>query len=397
MKKLIFIHNNYEPEQFPKKPDVEEKFFTYGFGSNLARHFKKYYPAYTVEMWRLDGYTDKYYEKNVENVLFRIFPSVRINKFVEFSYKFIKELRKEVKTNNPLLFVSNVHTWLLYQVAWFFKNSLIITSHHGDWSPFFRQTQRKGMKKLKDKLDSIVEKKVLKNVDYFLVCDYNQIPYLKEAAPEGKFHIFSSGLDIDGFKPVDKMKARDILGWDKNKKYIMYVGKLYDLKQTNDLIDIWTEIKKEHTEVELVIIGNSTNDKFYNYAVESGAMVLGRILNKNLYLYYSAADVFVLVALRKDYFGGTGIAPLESLACNTPVVSYSMRNYIGDNMNELGEVPGDLKEYKKAIIKVLENSGMYKNMRESIIEKYYTYERITDKIESVIIELTNNSSQTGGK
>jgi glycosyltransferase involved in cell wall biosynthesis len=106
--------------------------------------------------------------------------------------------------------------------------------------------------------------------------------------------------------------------------------------------------------------------------------------------------VFVLVALRNDYFGGTGIAPLESLACNTPVVSYSMRNYIGDNMNELGEVPVNLKEYKKAILKVLENSGMYKNMRESI-EKYYTYEKITDKIESVIIELTNNSSQTGGK
>lgn len=394
MKKIIFIHNNYEPEQFPKQPDSKEKFYTYGFGSNLARRFKQFYPAYEVEMWRLDGYTDKYYEKTVENVLFRIFPSVRINKFAEFSFRFIKELRIEVKKNDPLLFISNVHTWLTYQVSWFFKNSFIITSHHGDWSPFFRLSQRKGIRKLKDRLDAIVEKKVLKNVNYFLVCDYNQIPFIKMAVPQGKFQIFSSGLNIEGFKPTDKMKAREILGWEKDKKYILYVGKLYELKQPDDLIDIWTEIKKEKPEVELVIIGNSPTDKFFNYAVQSGAKVLGRILNKNLHLYYSASDVYVLMALRNDYFGGTGIAPLESLACNTPVVSYSMRNYIGENMDELGEVPDNLADYKKAILKVLENSGKYKNMRKSI-EKYYTYEKISEKIEKVIKELTNGSKAEG--
>lgn len=391
MKKLIFIHNNYEPEQFPKEPDSKEKFFTYGFGSNFARNFKQFNPQYLVEMWRVDGYTNEYYEKTVHNVFFRIFPAVKINKFGEFSFKFIRELKKEVKENNPLLFVSNVHTWLLYQVAWLFKDSQIIASHHGDWSPFFRLSQRKGIRRLKDKLDAAVEKRVLKNIDYFLVCDYNQMPYIKEAAPKAKFKIFSSGLNIDGFKPVEKTKAREILGWDKNKKYILYVGKLYDLKQPNELIDIWDEIKKEHPEVELVIIGNSPTDKFYNYAVESGAIVLGRIPNKNLYVYYSAADVYVLMSLRNDYFGGTGIAPLESLACNTPVVSYSMRNYIGDNMKELGEVPSNLAEYKDAILKVLKNTGQYKNMRESI-QKYYTYEKISEKIENVIKELMNNSN-----
>jgi glycosyltransferase involved in cell wall biosynthesis len=390
LKKIIFIHNNYEPEQFPKEPDVEDKFYTYGFGSNFARNFKQYCPKYNVEMWRLDGHTRKYYEKTVQNVLFRVFPAFRINKFGEVSFKFISELKKEVRKNDPLLFVSNVHTWLLYQIAWLFKNSKIITSHHGDWSPFFRLNQRKGIRKLKDRVDAAIEKKVLNNVDYFLVCDYNEIPFIKEAAPKAKFKIFSSGLNMDGFQPIDKMKAREILGWDKNKKYIIYVGKLYDLKQSNDLIDIWTQIKKEHDNIELVIIGNSPTDEFNNYAVESGAKVLGRIPNKELNKYYSASDVYVLMSLRNDYFGGTGIAPLESLACNTPVVSYSMKNYIGDNLSDLGEAPGTLTGYKEAILKVLRNPEHYKNMRESI-EKYYTYEKISKKIEMVVEELLNKS------
>ena len=99
---------------------------------------------------------------------------------------------------------------------------------------------------MKDTVDAVVEKRVLKNIDYFLVCDYNEIPYIRKAAPKGRFRIFSSGLNMDGFHPIDKMKAREILGWDQNKKYIIYVGKLYDLKQPNDLIDIWTEMKKEY-------------------------------------------------------------------------------------------------------------------------------------------------------
>lgn len=389
MKKIIFIHNNYEPLRFPREPDTDNKFYTYGFGSNFARNFKQYYPEYTVEMWRVDGYAKKYHEKVVQDVFFRIFPAFRVNKFVEISYKFIRELKKEVRKNDPILFVSNIHTWLLYQVAWFFRNSKIITSHHGDWSPFFRLSQRKGVRKLKDSIDAKIESRVLKNVDYFLVCDYNEIPYIKKAVPNAKSKIFSSGLNMDGFHPTDKIKAREILGWDKDKKYIIYVGKLYDLKQPNDLIDIWTELKREHKDIELVIIGNSPTDKFYNYAVKSGAKVLGRIPNKELSKYYSASDVYVLMSLRNDYFGGTGIAPLESLACNTPVVSHSMRNYIGDNLSELAETPNNLREYKDAIMKVLNNPGKHKNMRESI-EKYYSHKKISEKIEMVIRELTNN-------
>jgi glycosyltransferase involved in cell wall biosynthesis len=272
-------------------------------------------------------------------------------------------------------------------MAFFFgKKFPLVCSHHGDWSPFFKAGKRKGLRKLKDLIEIQVEKLLLNRIDHFFLGDFFQIPFLAQASHNVSYTIFSSGLDLQKMLPIPKKTAREKLGWDNNKKYILYVGKLYEFKQPKELIDIWKGIKKENPEVELVVIGNSKSDKYYDYTIESGVMVLGRILNTELNIYYSASDVYVLMALRDDYFGGTGIAPLESLACNTPVVSYSMRNYVGDNMHELGEVPDSINAYKEAIKKVLYNSGLYKNMRESM-EKYYSLEAVASRVRKIYDEL----------
>ena len=375
-KKIVIICHNYESEHMPLKPDPENRFFTYGFGSNVGRSLKKYCPDYDIEVWRLDSYVDKYYEENVQGVKFRIFRSFRIRNIVEFSLKFLIELKKEVKENDPLLVILHTHYWLAYQVLVLFKKSRIVTTHHGDWSPFFRVHHTKGLRNIKAHIDMFIEKRVYKNIDYIFMSEMNEIPYFKMANLNFKYFLWSTGVNFDNMIPISREQARKELDWDLNKKYILYVGKLYKFKQTDDLIRLWLDIKKTRPEIELVIIGNTPGDpweEFYDMAVKSGAMILGRVLNKDLYKYYSAADVYVLMALRDDYFGGTGVATLESLACNTPVVSYALRNYSGKNINEIGEVPNTLEKHKDAILKVIDHSENYKNMRESV-ENLYSYQ-----------------------
>ncbi|MGA2668191.1 MAG: glycosyltransferase family 4 protein [Ignavibacteria bacterium] len=386
MNKIIFIHYNYEPEHFLRTPDPDDRFYTYGFGSFFARNLKHFYPAYEVEMWRLDSFIDQYYQKNVQGVLFRIFPSKTIFKLGNFSRMMIRELKAEIEKNDPIIFVSHIHTWLLYQIAYYFPSSRIIASHHGDWSPFFRLKQRSGLRTIKDIIDVLAEKLVLKNIDYFLICDKYQLQYIKKAAPNSNYIFYNPAVDLEKIVPIPKPEARDLLGWDMKKKYILYVGKLYEYKQTYELINIWKDIRASRPDTELVIIGNSKNDRFYDFAIRSGAKVIGRVLNSELNKYYSAADVYVLIALRKDYFGCIGRAPLESLACNTPVVSYSLHNYTGKNIDEIGEIPTTLEEYREDILKVLDNPGKYKNMRENILN-HYSYEASAKKIAEVIKEL----------
>jgi len=85
------------------------------------------------------------------------------------------------------------------------------------------------------------------------------------------------------------------------------------------------------------------------------------------------------------------LLPSKAWLANTPVVSYSLRNYIGNNVNELGEVPTTLKEYKEAILKVINYGHLYKNMRESV-QKHYSYEKIAERIDFVLKELNKNKS-----
>jgi glycosyltransferase involved in cell wall biosynthesis len=388
LKKIIVIGHNYEPVHVPREPDTENRFFTYGFGGAMGRNIKKYLNGYEVEIWRLDGYAKGYFEKELDGIRYRVFPSLHLKNVLDFSFRFLRELKKEVKKTDPILVVAHTHYWLAYQVAFFFKNSRIVTTHHGEWSPFFRISQVKRLRKLKAFIDMRMEKLVFKNIDYVLTCERKQVALLRRAFPEMKYDIWSSGVIMDNLKLIPKQEARRILGWNSNKKYILYVGKLYRYKQADELIRIWKEIQRERPEVELIIVGSRDDkwEEYYSMAVESGAKLVGRVLNTELYKYYCASDVFVLFALRDDFYGGTGIAPLESLACNTPVVSYALRNYIGDNVQEIGEVPQSVAEYKQAILKVLDNPGKYKNMRESI-KKYYAVDAVYRNTGKIFDEL----------
>jgi glycosyltransferase involved in cell wall biosynthesis len=223
-----------------------------------------------------------------------------------------------------------------------------------------------------------------------LIGDFRQIDYIRKAVKDFKYSIYSTGINMSTFKLIGKNEARELLGLDKNKKYILYVGKLYKYKQVKELIEIWNEIKKTRPEIELMLVGNEPRsawgEEYYDMAVEFGAKIIGRVLNTELYKYYSAADVYVMLGLRDDMFGGTGIAPLESLACNTPIVSSAMRNYLGNNAEEICEIPDSLEGYKKAILKVIDHRENYKNMRESV-EKYYSHEALVKRADKIFTEV----------
>lgn len=389
--KIIVLCFNYEPSQFLKSPDPENRFFTYGFGSNFGKLFGKYFQNYDTEVWRNDAYCDdKYYEKNLDNVKFKVFKSKKIGILRFYSKKFFKELSLERNNKNTIFFIVHTHNWHTYQILFRLKDNKVITSHHGDWSPFFLFKKTRGLRKLKAFFSILAEKLTFKNIKFFLICDKNQLNYIQKAIKNFKYEIFSTGLDVNKFHPVEKSIARISLGLDLNKKYILYVGKLYKYKQVDRLIHIWQEMKKNRPEIELLIVGNESPDnwgeEYYDLAVNSGAKVIGRVLNTELYKYYSAADVYVLMSLRDDYFGGTGIAPLEALACNTPVVSNSLKNYLGNNVNEIGEIPETEQQYKDAIIKVIDNPNLYKNMRESVI-KFYSIEAVISRINNVFEKL----------
>lgn len=391
MQKIIILTFNYEPSNFPKEPDENNRFYTYGFGSKLGKIICDHLQGYEVEVWRLDSYCKgKIHEKRLGDITYRVFHSKLLGKFLHLSGSYFKAMKNAEVKYDPVFIIVHTHNWHTYQILMTLKNAKIITTHHGEWSPFFVYENSSGLRKLKALIDMFIEKLLFKKIGFFLVTDHRQISYIKKSVKNPIWMMFSGGLDVNLFKPYPRSKARMELGLEENRRYILYVGKLYKYKQVDKLIEIWKDIKLKMPEVELLIAGNEPanrwGEEYHDLAVKSGVKLFGRVPNTELYKFYSASDVYVLLALREDFFGGTGIAPLESLACNTPVVSYSMRNYLGDNLHELGECPSTIQEYKDAIIKVLNKPDNYKNMRESIIQ-YYSYDKVAERIETAIKKL----------
>jgi len=377
--KVIYIERNFIDKRYPNSVEDGDRFFTYGHGALCARKFKKYNSGFEVECWKTDPRIDKIYEKTIENVKFIVFPSKSFGKLGQYSRALNKYLKNYLKTNPKTIFnIASIRHLLFYFVAFLLKKFPLVVQHHGEATAIYKFKINKGLKKLWYALQIPFEWYAFKSVDLFFVLDKNIIEYLPKPNKKIKIELSTLGVDEDLFRPLDKIEAKKILGWDINKKHILYVGRLNYTKRPDILIDIYEEFKKEgKNDIELVLAGNEIDDPLYERAVKSGAIIYGKILQTELYKYLSAADVYVLPKYKSDMiFLGIGLLPVQAMLCNTPVVGESLRNYAGKNVNEVGIFADDYASIKNAIQKILNQEIKFKNLRETALS-IYSWERIS--------------------
>ena len=187
-------------------------------------------------------------------------------------------------------------------------------------------------------------------------------------------------MDFDLFTPVNKKEARQKLGLPQDKKLILYVGRLFKLKGVNVLLEVFQELKKKQ-KVELVMVGHWPQDPLLEEAKSAGAKVIGQIPQENLRFYYSAADVYVLPSFDKHLMatGGIGAAPVECLACGTPVVSTSLSHFPKDEVDKVGKIPQSPDEVGRCITEILEDPSPYQNCHE-VAKRYYHWDVIVNQL-----------------
>src|SRR4030095_8966871 len=374
---IIYIQQYFKGSGYWPPKEMIPNYFTYGWGARSAREFKKNNPECNVECWRLDSSEKEYKEKRIENVDFKIFPSFGDKHMGIYSIKFIKKLLS--LKGRIILNVQAVHRPLLYHILLFKKNNFIVTAqHHGEFSPYFNIKYGKFLKKIKSAGYLILEKLLIRKADFFFLIDINHIQYLKKTYKklnESNYILQPVGIDTSSFSPLSKSEAKDLLGLDKDKKYLFYVGAYYQYKEVDKLVSIYENVKKKYPNVGLVVAGGSKRDIYYKDIINCGATELGIVMNNDLYKYYSAADIYVCCTFRYDYFGGLGIAIIEALSCNTPVVSRSLINMPEEKRNLCGKAPRNESEMTEDIIELLNCSEKYRNTRE-VVESLYDYSAI---------------------
>ena len=142
-------------------------------------------------------------------------------------------------------------------------------------------------------------------------------------APPRNIEVIPAGVNLDMFQPVDRDAARAELGI-KEDRVILYVGRIEPLKGIDILLRAIPMLEYGQDLRVLVVGGNPGNDaeldRLKSMTVELGiedtVTFTGSVPQSTLPTYYSAADVFVLPSHSESF----GLAPLEAMACGTPVV-----------------------------------------------------------------------------
>lgn len=165
-----------------------------------------------------------------------------------------------------------------------------------------------------------------KAVKVFTVCNDLKSAVTELSVPEGKVIVIPNGVDIEKFKPVEKIKARNILKLPVNKKIIISVGGLVERKGFHKVISALPEIKKTFSDAMYVIVGGSSVEGNYEPVLrriikESGleeeVFLAGPQLHDRLYIWLNASDIFCLATSNE----GWANVFLEANACGLPVVT----------------------------------------------------------------------------
>ncbi len=133
-----------------------------------------------------------------------------------------------------------------------------------------------------------------------------------------KVHLIPNGVSSI-FKPVDKTQARSQLGIEREKRIVLSVGSLIEIKGHEYLIKAMKELRDSGSEIVTYIIGEGhLKGRLINMARELGdsVKIVGPRPHNEIPLWMNAADILALPSLRE----GTPTVMLEALACGTPLV-----------------------------------------------------------------------------
>ena len=180
------------------------------------------------------------------------------------------------------------------------------------------------------------------------------------------------GIDINRFRPVDKLTARNLIGLPTDKKLILFgaVDAVDDpRKGFHHLQCALQEIKQktDPDQLELVIFGANKKDEEADIGFKSH--YLGTLSDElSLVIVYAACDVFVAPST-EDNLPNT---ILEAMACGTPCVAFDLGGFpdmIDHKVNGYLAEPFQADALSQGILWTIDDAMRYEQLSKSAREK----------------------------
>lgn len=174
-----------------------------------------------------------------------------------------------------------------------------------------------------------------------------------------------NGVDPEVFDKIDDVSDGILKKYDlKKDNYLLFIGRLSSLKGVQYLIDAFKAIKKDYSNLKLVIVGSGDFEEYLKNLSQGIAEIVftGYIdsLNVRTFLYRNCVSLVV-----PSLYEGLPTVVLEAMACKKAVIASGVGGIpllIRHGQNGFLTKPGDSEGLEKYLRVLLENANLREKM-----------------------------------
>ena len=234
---------------------------------------------------------------------------------------------------------------------------------------------------------SMLERRAFSQVSAAYMCSETVREVLEIKGFRKPMHIAPFGVDIEAFRPLGTLRNRPFT--------VGYIGRLMPAKGVSILIDALAEIKDENW--RFLIVGDgperSTMEKrLESYGLLGRCEFIGAVPYDETPKFFQKADVLVVPTVTtkkiREQFGRVIV---EAMACHVPVIG-STCGAIPEVIDRAGLVfpEGDSTALAEQLRRLLLDKELRKQLAlagRKRVEKYYTWDRVAEKIFAAYTEV----------
>lgn len=320
-------------------------------------------------------YIHHYFKKKVEQYAFLMYH------LLLFPIVLLKEKPEIIHIHTPS-YLGFLESSIYVLISKILQKKVILHIHGGAFDSFYKKSSRIMKYYIKDVL--ILSTRLITLSNKWKNIFVNEI-----GIKDNSIAVVHNGYDSSLFYPIDKAMCRKSLNLPADKKIILSVGDLIEIKGHKYLIESIPEVLKHRTDIICLIIGEGKQKNKLLKQIELAEMsnyvkLVGKKRHDEIPLWMNAADIFVLPSLKE----GNPTVMLEALGTGLP--------FIGTKVGSIPEIIVS-KEYgllvdtnssidlKLNIIYALNKK--WDRDKIATYSKLFTIERVAESISLIYDEL----------
>jgi glycosyltransferase involved in cell wall biosynthesis len=201
---------------------------------------------------------------------------------------------------------------------------------------------------------------------------------------KNKMTVIHNGVDCEKFNPkISGESVRTTYSLD-DSPLILTIGGNILIKGTIFAFFALSQIVKVLPKVKLIVVGIDKKNRerlrpiLTNLGIMNNVILVGRIPNYEMPLYYSSSDLVLLPSLSENF----PVVALEAMSSGKPVIASrvgGIPELVSNNENGILVSPSNVEQLVEALLRLLENQSLRNrlgNMGRKLVEEKYDWKKI---------------------